>query len=256
MRKTKLSFKGDNTIEKKKKKKRKAETEAEETLPEDGWVAVDHIDDIKGPILLLTTSTDPASVLNCSDSSSKVQFTPIDPATPLASYEPTTVSQVFVAKRLPDSSKLCFRSAYDRYLGSDKFGVVQCEREAMGPSEEWEVVLREDGLALQSSFEKFLKCDADGRARADSENVGFKEVFQMRCQAANKARAKKKKVDVSINAEELEVDHIKKFHSWGGGRLVLSQEDTTVLRKAKKEGNLNETLLDRRSKLKSDKFCK
>ena len=64
-----------------------------------------------------------------------------------------------------------------------------------------------------------------------------------------------------------------KFHTWGAGRSVVSSEDKrevrslffpsvalysdkrVQLKKARKEGRLNEAMLDRRSKLKSDRFC-
>lgn len=165
-------------------------------------------EDITGPIIFITTSTEPPSVLCSFESSNKVQFVPIPSSTSLTSYEPASVSEVFVSKRLPDSSKISFRSAFDRYLGSDKFGIMGCEREAIGPSEEWEVVMREDGVALQTSWEKFLRCDDDGTARADSDSVGFREVLQMRCQAANRPNAKKKKQNTSTNAEELEIEQM------------------------------------------------
>ncbi|KAI8919969.1 FRG1-like family-domain-containing protein [Powellomyces hirtus] len=257
-RTSKLSFKGDSGIEKKKRKKRKAEPGNEEssTGPQDGWITIDSIDDIKGPIIFLSSATEPASVLTCSETSSKVSFTSLSPDSTFLNYEPASVAQVFVAKRLPDSAKISFRSSFDRYLGTDKFGIVSCEREAMGPAEEWEVVLREDGAALQSSFDKFLKCGEDAAARADSEVVGFREVFQIRCQAANKYRSKKAKSEKELDIAAMELEQIKKSHSWGGGRLILSQEDTLELKKAKREGQLNEALLDRRAKLKSDKFCK
>ncbi|RKO88742.1 FRG1-like protein, partial [Blyttiomyces helicus] len=217
------------------------------------WVPVDHIDEIKGPIMILTTATDPSSVLTAAETSSTTRFASINQ--PFATFEPTEISQVFVAKRLPDSTKISFRSAYDKYLGTDKFGVVSCEREAMGPAEEWEVVFRDDGVALQSSFDKFLGAEEDGAARCDAEVVQFRQVVQMRCQAVNKSRAKKRK-EVELNPEALELDQIKRFHSWGGGRVVMTNEDTRLLEEAKKAGQINEALLDRRARLKSDKFCK
>ncbi|KAI8823737.1 FRG1-like family-domain-containing protein [Fimicolochytrium jonesii] len=267
---SRLAFKGENPIEKKKKRKRKVEADGDDAAtppgredashsgPQEGWVFIDTLDDIRGPIMLLSTATEPPSVLVCSDNTSKVQFMPIPSDHTLVDFDPSAVTQVMVAKRLPDSTKVSFRAANDRYLGSDRIGVVGCEREAMGPAEEWELVVREDGVALQSAaFEKFLQCDEAGKARADSTVVGFRETFRVKCQAENKVRAKKKsKREGAVDAAALEIEQIKKFHSWGGGRLVLTQEDTAELRRANKEGTINETLLDRRAKLKSDKFCK
>lgn len=39
-------------------------------------------------------------------------------------------------------------------------------------------------------------------------------------------------------------------------QLKITKKDGHKLVKAKTEGNLHETLLDRRAKVKSDKFCK
>ncbi|KAJ3032263.1 hypothetical protein HK097_005315, partial [Rhizophlyctis rosea] len=163
----------------------------------------------------------------------------------------------FLSKRLPDSSKITFLTPSSKYLSSDKFGVTSAYSEAISPAEEWDVVIRDDGVALQNVLNgKYLRCEMDGTARCDSEEVGFREVFRILCQAQNKARAKKRKEKESVDAEVLEVETIKKFHSWGGGRLVNTTEDTRELKRARKDGQLNEALLDRRSKLKADRYCK
>ncbi|KAI9093461.1 FRG1-like family-domain-containing protein [Phlyctochytrium arcticum] len=258
MKKGKLSFKGDEQSAKKHKKKRKTTggTEEEKDTPTEGWVSVESVEDIMGPIIILSNANDHPSVLTSSDKSSKTQFVTIDPSAGITNFDPTSVAQVFVAKRLPDSTKISFKSSFDKYLGSDKIGVVGCEREAMGPAEEWTAIFREDGIMLQSSFDKFLSCAENGLARADSETAGFKEVFTIQCQAVNKFKSKKRKQESKVDTETLEADTILKYQSRGAGRLVLSTDDVAELRQAKKSGNLNEALLDRRTKLKSDKFCK
>jgi len=44
--------------------------------------------------------------------------------------------------------------------------------------------------------------------------------------------------------------------TWGMHRLKRPKESQEDLKKAAVDGNLYETMLDRRAKLKSDKFCK
>lgn len=48
----------------------------------------------------------------------------------------------------------------------------------------------------------------------------------------------------------------KKFQSWGAGRLKVTNEDLRDLKLAKKSGTLAEAMLDRREKLKADRYCK
>ncbi|KAI8812850.1 FRG1-like family-domain-containing protein [Cladochytrium replicatum] len=233
-----------------------------------GWVLATSIEDLRGPLYIITTYPDNPSCLTCNEITFRTSFRVItttestSPAAVLSVSEPNDVSQVFVSKPIPGSTtKICLTSAYQRYLSADKIGIPNCEREAIGPTEEWAVVAREDGFALQSAYDKFLAVGKDGTtARCDSEKVGSAEVFRIKCQAQFKSMPKRVKTDEELEAEmeenDLELEEIKKFHSHTLGKVVTSKEGLESLRRARKDGNLHEELLDRRSKLKSDKFCK
>ncbi|KAJ3110388.1 hypothetical protein HDU96_006654 [Phlyctochytrium bullatum] len=269
-KKMRLRFKGEP---KKKGKKRKADDKDEDDsgdIKVDGWDTAEVVDDLSGPVMILSNVTDPPSVLTCDElNPDKLSFKPLKtddpdaPAPTISTVEPTSVHQVFVINRLPTSgTKFSFKSAFDKYLTSDKFGIVSASVEAVGPAEEWEVIFRDDGIAFQNARDMYL-CAESGVARADSGAVGFREVFRIRVQAQCKAKYKKKKKEVEVDAETLEFEYLyaqvfptKKFQSWGNGRRVMAKEDSKKLKKAVKEGSLNEALLDRREKIKSDKFCK
>jgi len=53
-----------------------------------------------------------------------------------------------------------------------------------------------------------------------------------------------------------EVSFVKKFQSFQDRNLRLSEEDTTKLKKARMQGTLHEEMLNRREKMKADRYCK
>ncbi|KAG0250417.1 hypothetical protein BG011_008361 [Mortierella polycephala] len=277
VKKKKLSFKGDST--KTKKKKRKAEDEVKEddsSSNADGWVPVTSLSDLGGPIFL-TFSSDPPTCLMV-DEKSRVTMGPLEPsdegpsstAVKFENAEPTSVHQVLVATMIPDSDRLTLKAFNDKYLSSDKFGIVSADSEAIGMQEEWTAIVKSEedgGICLQSHYGKFLSVDevaAEGRGaasstgyqiRADSEVIGYCELFQAKIQARFRKKVKKTN-EVKVATLDYERDQNRKFQTWNHGRVVVSKEDMGELKKAKKDGRFSEALLDRREKLKSDRYCK
>ncbi|KAF8925744.1 hypothetical protein BGZ52_006541, partial [Haplosporangium bisporale] len=260
-----------------KKKKRKAENPADEedtNANADGWVHVKSLSDLGGPIFL-TFSSDPPTSLSVDDKS-KVIMRPIESdsssssssAPSLDQAEPTAVQQVFVVTMIPDSDRMTLKASNGRYLSSDKFGIVSADTEAIGMQEEWTAILKPEengGIALQSHYGKFLSVDEVAaerpgsslgfQIRADSEVIGFCELFQAKIQAKYRKKAKKTK-EVQIATKDYELEQSRKFQTWNHGRVVVSERDIRELDKAKKQGRFSEALLDRREKVKSDRYCK
>ena len=54
---------------------------------------------------------------------------------------------------------------------------------------------------------------------------------------------------------ECERNYVRKYQAWQDGKLRVSKNDVKELERAKMEGRLHEGLLDRRSKMKSDRYC-
>lgn len=125
--------------------------------------------------------------------------------------EPTIMQQVFVGSRIVGSTDaFTLKSANGKYLSSDKFGVVQCNSEAIGGQEEWKPSASEAGFSFQNVHGKFLMVDeiAGGgvRIRADADDVGFCETFRVYCQSRFKYKPKSK--TKSGNAIGSEYDNV------------------------------------------------
>lgn len=109
---------------------------------------------------------------------------------------------------------LCHR---EKYIGADSIGGIYCERNAVGQSEQWEIVsVPSGGFAFKSCFNCYLKYDASDSvstpARADSTEIGPLETFTIHCQAENKSTFIKPK-DRDRLAGQIEFDNLKQYHS-------------------------------------------
>ncbi len=208
-----------------------------------GWVVIESLEDLKGPLVFFTLSED--QVLTVSEEG-VIGICAIDE--PLEKFEPEDVSQVIVGKFLLPGV-FCLQTAYKKYLSTDEIGKVSAKKEAIGATEKWNPEYLGSGkVAFKSAFGCYLSFD--GQLRADSKEVGEQESFTLKCQAVERwlrlkeERAKKKlRTD---DVKDLELDELSKHHTF---------ESKRELEEAQKEGRLREALLDQRIKKKHDKFC-
>jgi len=183
----------------------------------------------------------------------------------LLEHTPSDVNQVWVTTRVAGSPTVNLRTGTGegKFLSCDKHGLISADRDARGPQEEWTPVILPDGMvAFMNIYEKYLSVDevAGGslQLRGDSEEVGYSERFWVKVQNKYKKEAheeerKGKEGDATPKIDESSSNRM--YQTWGAGKVVLSQDDKKQLKEARKEGRLAEALLDRRSKLKSDRFC-
>lgn len=264
-----LAFKGDKKP--KKRKRATANDEANEERPaskqsaittanaepdeDDNWVSADSVTDISGPTMLVLP-TEPVTCL-ATDAMGKVHTSPIEnmvedmPQT----AEPHLVSQVWVATKVVGSeNSFIFKGPQGRYLGCDKFGFCSAAREAISPEETFKCrpVEDKDGeFDIETGRSTFLSVDADKsppQVRGDADASGETTHIRVRMQARFKPRhkvEKAEKVRAKINRKELE-DEV--------GRR-LEDDEVKVLKKARKEGNYHEVMLDVKVKGKHDKFA-
>ena len=82
-------------------------------------------------------------------------------------------------------------------------------------------------------------------------------MIQVRSQAL---REEDKEVFIPVeergNVGQIELNYVKKFQKFQDHKIRLCDDDRTNLVKAKNDGTLHEALLDRRSKMKADRYCK
>ncbi|GAA5941009.1 uncharacterized protein JCM15063_000618 [Sporobolomyces koalae] len=195
--------------------------------------------------------------------------------------EPTDVHHVWVCTRIPDTNdRVTFRSGSGKFLASDEVGQVTADREARGQQEEWTIELAQASggkFVLKNMYGKYLGLDvvAGGKLelRCDGTDEGETERWKITMQGEFVSKAKKQYNERNgIKTKESETgpgngltivgdlsaqerDNILKFQARGGRKYVGTEEDTRDLRRAKKEGKMSEAMLDRRMKLKSDRYC-
>ncbi|KAF7363556.1 Protein FRG1 [Mycena sanguinolenta] len=280
---SKLKFKGEKT---KKKRKRDDDDEGrpggskrkEEEKDPDTWVLPEQPNEIRGPTFIVHPSDPSPICVTYNSTSNRVVLSALDkapkpdaddtdaPVPTLLERTPTDVSQVWVITRVAGSPTVNLRTGTGegKFLGCDAHGLVSCDRDARGPQEEWTPVVLPDGMvAFMNVYEKYLSVDevAGGAVvlRGDSEEVGFRERFWIKIQYKYKKEAdeeeKQKKDGLAEPTRIDEVSTNKLYQTWGMNRSVVSQEDKKALKLARKEGRLAEAMLDRRAKLKSDRFC-
>ncbi|KAJ9068457.1 hypothetical protein DSO57_1028454 [Entomophthora muscae] len=277
-----LSFKGD------KKKKKKAKREDADELesgavvpakryvePEDnsteGWRRVERIDELEGPLFFLINSDPIRSVAIEERALESIKTHPEEEDMDFDSCEPKRVQQVLIGMKVAGTSSMNIKTCHNTFLAADKIGKVTASRLAAGALEEWMPVIRDDGVGFQSTHGLFLAYDPiTHQLRADSDTLGFNQVFVVKCQAKFKQAAKKRRLarekeESGIGQrldldKELEITQAKKFQSWTSAykphHISRLDADKEKAKEALKDGKINEHFLERRAKTKSDRYCK
>jgi protein FRG1 len=262
-----LSFKGDKKLSKKRKRTQHDDDNdtpatnqlipAADAEPEDddNWVSADALTDISGPVMMVLP-TEPVTCL-ATDVMGKVFTSRVEnmvedePRT----AEPHLVSQVWIATRVVGSEKdFTFKGHHGRYLGCDKYGICSAVREAISPEETFKLSPSESEPGMfdvQTGHSTYISIDSDKsppEVRGDTEEVRETTHLRVRMQARFKPKhkvEKAEKVRAKISRKELEEEV---------GRR-LEDDEVKKLKRARREGNYHEAMLDVKVKGKHDKFA-
>lgn len=217
-----------------------------------GWVTLEDIDSVNGPVAIEIM---PYCYIKALDNGLFMVGDPHPPG------EEPFQEEILIAIKV--DSKRAFKSGYNKYLSIDHQSRLVGRSDAIGEREQFEPVFQDGKTALACCNECFLSPEEDGNNLivAKSLKAGPEQFLKIRSNIDPEMlkleeEAKKVPEEERGNLAECEEKYVKKFQSFQAGKVKINKEDKKLLKFAKQSGTLHETLLDRREKMKSDKFCK
>ena len=126
--------------------------------------------------------------------------------------------------------------------------------------EHFEPVFEKGNLALSASNDKFIRFNDEGDLVAMDDSATEANFIQIRSNNKRVLEKDKRQKELPVEEQgsiaETEINYVRKFQKFQDKKLRINQGDVAELVDAKKSGALHETLLDRREKMKSDRYCK
>ena len=261
-----LSFKGEKKPKKRKRQdadkddadgsqalSKNSAPAADASVDDDSWVSAEAASDVTGPIVIVLP-TSPPSCVAC-DANGKVfpldleNMVENDPST----AEPHDVRQVWVATKIAGSEHTNFKGYQGKYLSCDKFGILSAAREAVSNEENFLCIPSGDSpgmFNLQTERDTFLTATEDKKGadvRGDAESISFNTTLRLRMQARFKPK-------LQANKEERAREKISRKELEEAVGRRLEDDEVKRLKRARREGNYHEAILDARVKNKHDKY--
>ncbi|ODQ66143.1 hypothetical protein NADFUDRAFT_51410 [Nadsonia fulvescens var. elongata DSM 6958] len=261
----------------------------------EGWSSALSSADLNGPCLIsflvdskpycLATSGEGDAVVS---SNLDILLDDLETATDGAiidSIEPNQVNQVFVfvplkfheqskpllnndhrpelidQTRPDDNTPFALKSSRGKYVAVDKYGAVTINSTAIGPAEtlRFRQVQKSQRWHIETVWDKYFQFNERKLGgenenqislaiRADSTDTGFCEEFNIRIQTKNKT--KDSTVVKSLDYNRISSRELEKLAA-----RPLTDDEIRLLKRANREGKLNEALLDIRQGSKTDRRC-
>ncbi|KAH0954649.1 hypothetical protein HN011_004185 [Eciton burchellii] len=248
----KLVLKGEKLRSKKRKSKKQEKeqdvtVEDKDTITHGGWWKVKNIFEITGTIAIEFGNQ---AYMKALDNGLFTLGAPHDEG------EGPLPEEILTAFPISET-KIALKSGYGKYLGVDKNSVVIGRSDAVGPIEQWEPVFQDSKLAILNNTGCFMSLTSDDDVVCQNRTAGPSEFVVMRSMTQrSQSPSKDIPKEEQGSLADVEVNYVRKFQKFQDKKLRINKSDHSELEKAKVEGNLHETLLDRRSKMKADRYCK
>ncbi|KAG7160926.1 protein FRG1-like [Homarus americanus] len=153
--------------------------------------------------------------------------------------------------------RIALKSGYNKYLGVDGAGRVVGRADAIGPREMWQPVFQDGETALLGANECFLGLDDEDNVVAKCLKAGPEQMIIIRSNSLRECdKPKEIPEEERGKLNDVEKNYVKKFQKFQDKRLRINKDGVAELKRARNEGALHEALLDRRSKMKADRYCK
>ncbi|PAV86448.1 hypothetical protein WR25_18658 [Diploscapter pachys] len=249
-------FKADKGKAKKSKANKEKEVD-QDMIDHGGWRKVKNDFDLKGGTqIAIESASGNRTYLMALDNGTFTVGPPHDKG------DPPSPEEIFALVKTPDEQKISFKTGYGKYVGVDSDGKLIATAEAIGSRERFQPVFEEGKTALQAIHNPLFlsfESDREGHVFVASRTAKENEMINIRTDAEEVAPVDYLPDVDKKPAKECETAYVKMYqHSkvdLKGRHISIDVNDKRGVKRAQQDGDLHEYLLDRRAKMKSDKYC-